>query len=190
MTTSDYFQDALIYLTKPSLIPTFPEEILSTLVQHASHGDMTLPLTYFHTVNPQLTNPAALDTLFSALCRVSVSDAFYFARGLSEFAHQHLFEQLLHFVLSQRAGESRAEQCVEIVNLPFSAGEEQWFEEYLLYGKGRSLPGAKDTLMMRRLGTGQFKEALAGSRGAIGREASGLRWDTLAAGIEHGLGSR
>ena len=151
---------------------------------------MTLALAYFHTVNPQLVNPASLDTLFSALCRVSVSDAFYFARSLSELVHQRLFEQLLHFVLSQRAGEKRGEQCIELVNLPFSAAEAHWFEEYLLHGKGRSLHGAKDTLMMRRLGTGQFREALDGGRGALGRESSGLRWDTLTAGIEHGLGSR
>lgn len=183
------FEKALSYLCKPGLVPTFPEEILDALVQHAPRTGWQLPLVYWHVVAPVLTTTHALETIFKVYCNVGVTDAFFFARTQAEHMHHHLFEQLVAFVLELRAGDARATKCVELVNLPMSPQESGWFEGFLS-GKGKTLMGAKDTLMIRRIGIGKFDDALSGIRGVSGREMNGLKWDLLKGGVERGLGPR
>ncbi|KAI9676909.1 MAG: hypothetical protein M1817_006748 [Caeruleum heppii] len=179
------FHAALEDLTDPSLLPTFPDEILIALARHAAHGDFSLALAYYHTVSPALITSQALDTLFSALCAASVTEAFFFARGQAETIHRHLFEQLISHVL----GSSRS-HSVELVNLPLTEEEETLFENYLSKGEGRQLTGAKDTVLMRKMATGHFAEVLEEKRGPSGKRIEGLNWDTLRAGLASGLGPR
>ncbi|KAI9791796.1 MAG: hypothetical protein M1833_001320 [Piccolia ochrophora] len=184
------FQIAVEYLTQPSLGTTFPEEILATLVKHAPPNDFTLPLAYYHTVSPALTNAKSLDTFFSVLCRVSVTEAFYFSHGQASSVHKRLFEQLISFALSHARGEERSNNCAELVNLPLTQQEESWLEGYLLTGDGKSLNGSRDTVMMRRIGTGKFQEVMDDRRGPSGRKVQGLNWDSLQEGLSDGLGQR
>ncbi|KAI9841221.1 MAG: hypothetical protein M1838_003666 [Thelocarpon superellum] len=184
------FQDALEKLTQPSLIPTFPEEILYTLLRHAPPTDPTLPLSYYHTVSPALTTPKIRDAVFAALCTVSITESFSFARGWDDFAHRHLLEQLVAHVLSQSSGETRARDGVELVNVPMTEEEAGWFEEYLATGRGRTLHGAKDTLMMWRLATGRYAAVLEDGKGPSGRKVDGVNWTVLRDGLKNGMGSR
>ncbi|KAI9845415.1 MAG: hypothetical protein M1837_004893 [Sclerophora amabilis] len=180
------FQTALEWLTQPSLIPTFPEPILITLVRHAPPNDLSLALAYYHTVAPTISTSKSLEVLYSALCRTSTTEAFYFARAQSGQTRRHLLEQLIHAVLSSSRGEEGASKAVELINQPFTGEEEQWFEQYLTVGKGRNLSGAKDTVIMRRIGRGKFSE-LDDIKGPSGRKVDGVNWDTLKKGLMHGL---
>lgn len=188
--SNQWIQAALDYLTQPSLIPTFPEDILLILARHVPDNDPTLALAYYYTVSPVLTSLKPLEALFSAVCRVSVTEAFYFSRRQAESTQKYLFEQLISYVLSGSRGEVRAEKSLELVNLPFSEQEESWFEEFLETGKGKMLHGAKDTVMIRRIGSGKFKEALGDGKGPSGRKIDGLNWEALKLGISDGLASR
>lgn len=182
-------QTALQYLTYPSLIPTFPEEILEVLVHHAKLDDMTLPLAYYYTVQPALTSPIALENLFSAIARTSVTEAFYFSRGQADNSRRHMFQLLISAVLQDLASENVAERGVELVNLPLDREEEIWFRDYLTYGEGRNLRRASDTLMMRKIGAASFTEALS-VQGISSKRIGGLSWGMMKDGIQDGLGSR
>jgi hypothetical protein len=78
---------------------------------------------------------------------------------------------------------------MELINLPFSQVEEEWFEEYLLKGDGRGLKRAKDSLMMRRIGAGRFSEALSLDF-AGAKTTGGLSWEMLQDGLQEGLSMR
>jgi hypothetical protein len=150
---------------------------------------MSLPLAYYHTVQPTLTSSSALESLFTAIAKTSVTEAFYFSRGQSEYARRHMFEMLIALVLNNSSRDTAAERSVELVNLPLTPEEEGWFEEYLLRGQGRSIRKAKDTLMMRRIGTGNFTGALS-LNGINARPIGGLDWSTLSEALRDGLGPR
>lgn len=100
-----------------------------------------------------------------------------------------MFEILISIVLHSHAGERAASRGIELLNLPFNKQEEDWFEDYLTQGEGRGLKKAKDTLMMRRIGTGRFLEALS-TNTETGRTAGGLNWKILQDGLQEGLGTR
>ncbi|KAH0542089.1 hypothetical protein FGG08_003469 [Glutinoglossum americanum] len=202
MLTNAYgVQTALEYLSHPSLgIPTFADEILFHLVRR-DKSDFTVPLAYYHTVNPPLTNRNALDALFDCLCWVNISEAFFFSRTQPETLRRYLFEQLIKFVLSgtptthlSRRKElteiQRANKAVELINLPLTEDENQWFEECLTETNDNTLRDAKDTLLMRRIGTGRFKEALQAKDGLDHGKLDGINWESLRLGIEKGLGPR
>jgi len=183
------FEVALQYLTHPSLIPTFADEILEVLVHHAKDGDVALPLAYYHTVQPTLTATGALESLFSAIVRASVTEAFYFCRSQSDYAHRHMFEMLISLVLNNSPKRTVSDRSVELVNLPMTQEEEGWFEEYLCGGEGRSIRKGRDTVMMRRIGIGKFTKLLSLDN-LNGRSIGGLDWDMMLEGIQNGLGAR
>lgn len=124
------------------------------------------------------------------MCHGSVTEAFYFSRRQAESSQKHLLEQLISYVLSNTKGDDRAARSMELVNLPFNEQEENWFEEYLGTGKGKMLHGAKDTVTIRRIGTGRFKEAIADGDGPSGRKIDGVNWEPLRHGLAEGLASR
>ena len=130
-----------------------------------------------------------METYFFALASTNIVEAFFFARRQSQTMYRHLFEQLIYFVLHSKV-ETRGDRAVTLINLPFNAAEETWFEEYLLQGSGKNLERARDTVMMRRIGTGKFKEALDDGKHLRGHKIDGLDWGTLRAGIENGLSKR
>lgn len=100
-----------------------------------------------------------------------------------------MFEMLISLVLNNSSSNTIADRSVELVNLPFTSEEEGWFEEYLLNGEGRTIRKSKDTLMMRKIGTGRFRESLA-LKGINTRPIRGMDWGTLSDAIEDGLGPR
>lgn len=182
------FETALENLTHPSLIPTFQEEILETLVQRAENDDMSLALAYYHTVQPVLSD-SAIDVLFTAIVRTSVTEAFYFLRGQSASQKEAMFEKLLSIVIHEPVGKNAAARGTELVNLPFTKEEEKKFEEYLIHGAGKRVQRSRDFVMMRRIATGRFSEALAVN--CEGNKAvGGLNWEKLQDGLKEGLGPR
>ena len=171
------FAKALDYLTEPVLIPTFPEEIMYTLCTHPEQRDDKLPLAYFYTVSPALTSPKILETFFSVLARTGVTEAFFWARKQGEAIHRTLFEQLIGSILDGAEGDHRARRSVELIHLPFSKEEEGWFEAYLSNGRGKDLPGAEDTLAMRKTITG--RTGADQSREAGPKNGDRMDWSSL-----------
>ena len=147
---------------------------------------MTLPLAYFHTVSPCITSSKVLEEFFSILCRSSVTEAFFFSRGLGSVRHRDLFEKLLNFVLANSPGAIRATRSMELINLPLAEEEEAWFEEYLKDGKGRTLSGASDTLVMRALVARRPNAIMEYGINTNGRKIDGINWSILKDSIQRG----
>jgi hypothetical protein len=169
------------------LIPTFHEEILETLVDHSSN--MTLPLAYFHSVQPTITSEDALRKLFSAIAKTSVTEAFFFSRGQADGYRQDMLQSLISFIVREPVSENAAARATELVNLPFSKEEEEWFQDYLIHGDVNRSKKARDIVMMRRIGTGKFAEALEVDCSGT-RTVNGLNWEMMQEGIKEGLGPR
>lgn len=181
------FQSALEYLTEPSLIPTFPDEILHVLIK-LSKGDGSLAMAYYLTVSPPLASPEVRQAYFAVLCSTSVTESFYFARSQDQQLHRELFEQLISFVHSSSPSGSRKDKAMELINLPFNEEEDTWFEDALLSGNAKNLNGARDTVMMRRVATGQLQD-LSGDLDVLGgRKVDGLNWDDLKQSLSKSLG--
>ncbi|KAI0398000.1 nuclear pore complex assembly-domain-containing protein [Xylariaceae sp. FL0594] len=149
------FELALEHLTHPSLISDFADDIITVLVRHAKDDDYTLPLAYYHTVQPNINDSSALQLLFEAIARSNVLEAFEFSRSHAEYMRRPLFQQLVSVVLKSGPDEETAKRAFELTSLPFDADEETWFREYLESGQGKGLAAAKDTLVMRSIATGQ-----------------------------------
>jgi hypothetical protein len=150
---------------------------------------MSLPLAFYHTVQPTLKSRQAVESLFSAIAQTSVVEAFYFARGQADIPRRQMFEALISSVLSSPACDITANRAAELVSLPFTQEEEDWFEGYLTTGDGKGLKRANDTLMMWKISSGRFKDALSGSITG-GNVTHNLSWETIMSGLHEGLGPR
>ena len=168
-------------MTEPCLIPTFPEEILYALCRHCQH-DHTIPLQYYHTVSPPLSDPKVLEACFQCICKSSITEAFSFARAQTPSIHRRLFERMLIFVHGSSSGKLRSDRAVELISLPFDGEEQLWFEQFLLEGKGKSLFGAKDTVIMRYMALGQNHKAQNISREVKERRIDNMNWASLTEG--------
>ncbi|KAF2459368.1 nuclear pore complex assembly-domain-containing protein [Lineolata rhizophorae] len=200
------FEAATEYLTQPSLTATFPTDILSILLEHSSSTTTTAPaspdlaLSFFHTISPPLTPHALLTNTFSHLCAASLSSAYFFLRSQPAHTHRSLLEVLITSALTtpqtapssaaNQGTNTRAERGVELVDLPLTNEEEEWFEQFLLEGKGRGLHGARDTVMMRRVARGRVGKALEEGRHLAGRRIEGLSWEGVREGLGRGTGGR
>ncbi|KAJ5572904.1 hypothetical protein N7450_009888 [Penicillium hetheringtonii] len=129
------FRSAISYLAEPSLIPTFPDEILHalTLTKLPKHDD-NLTITYYLAAAPPLATEKVQRAYFETLCRSNVTEAFYFSRRYDDDDRQGLFGQLVEFVLKTPAGQHRSRRAMDLVGLPLDEDESQWFEETLLRG--------------------------------------------------------
>ncbi|KAL9137739.1 MAG: hypothetical protein Q9175_001048 [Cornicularia normoerica] len=177
------FAKALDDLTEPALIPTFSEEILYTLCRHSL--DATLPIAYYQTVSPAITSGKVLETYFLTLCHVSVTEAFYFSRTQGDLNHRVLFEKLLNFVHANSDGAIKATRGVELISLPLNEEEASWFTEFLEDGKGRNLPGANDTLIMRAIAIGRPESVSRDWRTGNSQKIDGVDWNTLRGGMRY-----
>ncbi|KAI1499107.1 nuclear pore complex assembly-domain-containing protein [Biscogniauxia marginata] len=173
------FELALEHLTHPSLVSEFADDILTVLVRHSKDGDYTLPLAYYHTVQPIIQSSPALELLFEALARSNVTEAFDFSRSHADFMRRRLFQKLVFSVLDSARDDESAERAFELTSLPFDAEEETWFTECLESGEAKRLNVAKDTLLMRRIATGN-----ASFRGEKGT------WAVVLEGFKKGSGGR
>jgi hypothetical protein len=180
---------ALEFLTEPTLIPTYPEEILYTLCRHTPKNDCSLPLAYYQTVSPSITSQKVLEALFLVLCRSSITEAFFFSRAQGQNIHHRLFQKLIKFILAQSKGEVIAIRGASLMSLPLNEIEDTWITEYLKDGEGRNLPGAKDTMIMRGLTKGDLKMLQGGGEDLAGKKIKGVNWAVLKEGLQRGLNS-
>ncbi|OJJ48686.1 hypothetical protein ASPZODRAFT_130795 [Penicilliopsis zonata CBS 506.65] len=180
------FRRALENLTEPSLIPTFPDEILYvlSLSQLPKHDD-SLVLAYYLSASPPLASEKVRNAFFDTLCRSSISEAFYFTRSHGEAHRRSYLERLILFVHKTGGGPTRSRRAMELINLPLDSKEEQWFEEVLLHGNAKTLQGAKDTVIMRRLATGKMQELTTELESLGGKRIDGLNWDDLKQSMRH-----
>ncbi|OJJ56844.1 hypothetical protein ASPSYDRAFT_155497 [Aspergillus sydowii CBS 593.65] len=179
------FKRAIEYLTEPSIIPTFPDEILYALtLSHLPRHDDNLVMAYYLTVNPPLTSEKAQRAFMATLSRASITEAFYFTRKHHDALRQMYLTQLIEFVHTTDAGQLRSTRAMELIGLPFDDQEEEWFENALLRGNAKALHGAKDTVMMRRLASGKTAGLSAELESLGGKKIDGLNWDMLKQSME------
>jgi hypothetical protein len=173
-------------LTEPSIIPTFPDDILYvlTLSQLPRHDD-SLAMAYYLTVSPPLATNKVQRAFFETLSRSSITEAFFFTRSYDDSLRQDYLTQLIEFVHKTEAGEVRSKRAMELIGLPFDDQEEEWFEDSLLRGNAKALHGAKDTVMMRRLATGKVESLFTDLESLGGKKIDGMNWDTLKQGLSH-----
>lgn len=201
------FAPAVNALTHPSVIPTFPDEILAVLLANcderkgrgvAGDEDMDeLPLAYWTAVQPPLEDREVRIAFAKYFAVRNVSETLYWLRERPEYEQEELLQVLVHgtleppsFVIADEEEYTRADRAVELVGLPFTEEEEAVVERYLTEGKGRSLKGAQDTIMMRRIATGRLEQVVDSGVKARGAKHDGLDWDVLKRGVESGLGPR
>ncbi|KAF7562522.1 hypothetical protein G7046_g1596 [Stylonectria norvegica] len=152
------FAQALEYLSHPSLIPDFADDIISILVRQSQDNDYSLALSYFYAVQPILKTSSALELLFDAMARTNVTEALFYTRTQPLHTRDLLFRRLINSVLDGGHGEEFSSRASELTYLPLNAVEEGWFEEYLSNGDGKSLKKAKDTLLMRNIASDRYSE--------------------------------
>jgi hypothetical protein len=151
------FALALEYLTHPSLLPEFADDIVVALVRRVASKDRdyTLPLAYWHTVQPVLKTPAAVEMLFDALAHAEPHEALRFSRAKPDATREQLFRRLVVTVLSGAGTDEVAEHASELASLPLDPIEERWFVDCLSRGEGKGFKAARDTLLMRRIALGE-----------------------------------
>lgn len=161
------FKFALEHLTHPSLPTEFADEIIVVLVRHATNDDYSLPLAYYHTAQPVFKTSEALELLFGALARTSVTEALCFSRTYPEHARQLLFEKLVASVLDY--SEKVGPRGKELASLPLTGQEEKWLQEYLVVGDGKKSKNARLVAQMRQIVTGKNVNSIALAGFAYGR---------------------
>ncbi|KAM5345890.1 hypothetical protein ACJ41O_011751 [Fusarium nematophilum] len=172
------FSRALEYVSHPSLIPDFADDIITVLVRHAPDNDYSIALSYFYAVQPILKTSAALELLFDAMAQTNVSEALFYSRTYPLHTRELLFRQLVAAVLDGRS-EDFSDRATELAFLPFDTVEEGWFEEYLVNGNGKNHKKAKDTLLIRKIACDQFSE--------VAKVRHGGQWSGVLEGIKGGI---
>ncbi|KAF4974462.1 hypothetical protein FZEAL_8633 [Fusarium zealandicum] len=172
------FSQALEYISHPSLIPDFADDIITVLVRCASDNDYSTALSYFYAVQPILKTSAALELLFNAMAHTNVSEALFYSRTYPPHTRELLFRQLVAAVLDGQS-EDYSDRATELAFLPFDSAEEGWFEEYLLHGNGKNHKKAKDTLLIRKIACDQFSE--------VSKVRQGGHWSGVLEGIKGGI---
>ncbi len=170
------FSKALEHLTDPSLTPTFTDDILLVLLQHSKCDD-ALAMAYYVTVRPPLRNQQTLDLLFALFVRTNVIEAYNFAKQSPH--RRRLFEELIVSVHRKEVSEARAQRALQLLGLPFTEEEAAWFEECLLHGRAAKLPGAKDSVLMRRLATGNLQSGSDAVDRLKGTKIDGVNWEDI-----------
>ena len=179
-------QRAIEYLAEPSLIPTFPDEILYALtLSKLPKHESSLAIAYYHIAAPPLATEKVRKAFFETLCRSNLTEAFYFTRKCDGIHRRGYFIQLVTFVHSTPAGQTRSKRAMELVVLPLDKDEDAWFEETLLHGSASTFPGAKDTLLMRRLATGQMTGLPGELESLSGKKVDGLNWVDFRESMRH-----
>jgi len=195
------WETAVENLTYPGLIPTFPDEILMALlgrgekmgVGGAEGGKDALPAAYFECVRPPLGSDAVRDKFARYMAQRNVTETYYWIRTRPDPEHYGLLEILFEQTLAQAPAPTaavypREVRAEELVGLPFTEEEEDWMEEFLTVGKGRTLRGAEDTVQLRRLAGGRFADFA--KEGVKGKKVDGVNWETLRDGVRRGVGGR
>lgn len=201
------FATAVGHLTDPGIIPTFPDEIIHTLLKGRDRlngvgmqrrpEDDVLPLAYYNCAKPPLDNDKIRVEFAQYLSDRNVTETYWWIHTRPEYEHKPLLEILIEQTLEKNAwssspdddGYPRSQKAVELVSLPFTEDEEEYIERFLTEGKGRTYQGAQDTVIMRRIATGRLTRGL-GETHLRGRRLMGLNWEMLKDGVKKGLGPR
>ena len=170
------FSKALEHLTDPSLTPTFADDILLVLLQQPK-CDKALAMAYYVTVRPPLRDQQTLNSYFALLTQTNIIEAYNFAK--QNPSHQRLFEELVVSVHEEDASDARAQRALQLLGLPFTEEEELWFEECLLKGRAARAPGAKDSVLMRRLATGKLHAGSSAVERLKGSKIDGVNWEDI-----------
>jgi hypothetical protein len=126
------------------------------------------------------------------LCRGSITEAFYFSRTQPHSQRRKLLEILIDRALIAR-GKQRADNGVELVDLPFDKEEEGWLEHFLLRDtRGRNITSAADVVMMRRIAAGKLTEAVTDFKtlNLSSHRFGDVTWDNIMDGLDKGMGPR
>lgn len=173
-------QRALEFLGHPSLGPDFSDDIVSTLVRQSPKDDYSLVLSYYYSVRPILKTSEALELLFDAMVRTNSTEALLFSRTFPPHTREILFNQLAGTALGGGGrGDELSNEVRELLFFPFDKEEDQWLEEFLSNGDGRSLKRAKDMLLLRRIACDKFTE--------LGKYRANSQWAAVLDGIKSGV---
>lgn len=196
------FETAVGYLTHPAIIPTFPDEIMLALLNQKMYDGTeitaatnVLPMAYYNCANPPLVNEQAKIEFVRYMADRDVTETFYWIRGRPDHERKQLLEILIEESLTTPVGRvanseyKREDRAEDLVSLPFDEEEEKWVEVFLTEGKGRNFSRARDTVLMRRMATGRFREAVE-DRKIVGERIDHVNWDVLKDGVRRGLGPR
>ncbi|KAF3004970.1 hypothetical protein E8E13_008054 [Curvularia kusanoi] len=201
------FATAVGNLTHPSIIPTFPDEIMLTLLKgreklnrvnlQKGEQDEVLPLAYYNCVKPPLEDQKVRDEFVKYLSARNVTEAYYWIQTRPEYEQKPLLEILIEETLEKSAWAGsipdenylREDKAMELVGLPFTDQEDEFIEKFLTEGKGRTFRNAEDTVMMRRIAMGRLTDVVK-DQNTRGRRMNGVTWDSLKDGVEKGLGPR
>ena len=203
------FETAVQHLTHPSIIQTFPDEILLALLRKGDRGDGEnagpkrandpLPLAYFDCARPPLQDARTRREFAKYISARNVTEAWFWIKSRPEHERRELLEILIdttlftevsnHLDHTARNKYPQSDRAMELVALPFEEEEDKWLETYLTEGKGRLHAGAQDTVLMRKMATGKLADV--GKEGGYrGRRHYGLSWEVLREGVKKGLGPR
>ena len=152
------------------------DDILLVLLRHHK-CDNTLAMAYYTTVRPPLRNQETGDSLFELLIETNVTEAYNFARQNPN--HQRMFETLVTLIHEEDRDDARALRALQLIGLPFTEEEETWFEECLLHGSAAKLPGAKDSVLMRRLVKGRMQSGSSAVDRLKGSKIDGVNWEDI-----------
>ena len=167
-------QTAVGHLASPQINnPGFPGEIMYHICNLSKASDPGLALAYFDSTSPPLENKEHVTALFSCYLRANITEAFFWAGTHTDEIHKMLLEQLIIFVHADAGGELRSNRAMELLALPMSTQERNWSMNFLRDGRGRSLYGARDTLIMLDVEQG----VTGGMHG--GRMVDGVNWSVL-----------
>ncbi|PVH97717.1 hypothetical protein DM02DRAFT_644043 [Periconia macrospinosa] len=195
------YDNAVMHLTHPSIIQTFADDILLALLRRKERGggssrewnEDILPLAYFNCADPPLDSDTVRLQFTKYMAMRNVTETYYWIRSRPEHEQRQLLEALVEQTLYE--GHEPADnypavdRAVEFTGLPFDEEEEKWLESFLTEGKGRKLPGAEDTVIMRRIANGRLRDVV-GEEWPKGRKMDGVNWEVLRNGVKRGLGPR
>jgi hypothetical protein len=134
-------------------------------------------MAYYTSIRPPLATEEVVSAFFDLLIDTNVTEAYTFAKRSQR--HRNLFESLVKAVHEEEAGDRRAQRAAELIGLPFDEEESKWFEDCLLHGVAAKSPGAKDTVLMRRLATGNLHPANASVDRMKGSSVDGVNWEDI-----------
>ena len=134
-------------------------------------------MAYHITIRPPLRNQQTLDALFDLLVQTNVVEAYDFARQKPQ--HKSLFESLITSIHEEGPSDARAQRALQLLSLPFTAEETSWFEDCLLHGGAAKCPGAKDSVLMRRLAMGDMQSAPGNVSRLKGSKVDGVNWEEI-----------
>jgi hypothetical protein len=195
-------ETAVENLTHPSIVQTFPDEIMLVLLQQVGERgegkherERVLPLAYYNCAKPPLAGKEVKSEWVRYLADRNVTETFYWIRERPEHEQRSLLEILISQTLEGRVWSrddgvyTREDKAMDFVGLPFTEEEEKWVELYLTEGSGRTLKNAWDTVEMRRIATGRLREAATDNK-IKGKKHGDVSWEILRDGLSHGLGPR